>query len=49
MEDNSRVARKKREKKQPKRNKWGTGLVTLRACADFSRVTTWLVECWENF
>lgn len=49
MEDNSRVARKKREKNQPKRTKWASGLVTLRGLADFSRVVTWLEDLSEKF
>lgn len=49
MEDNSRVARKQREKNQPKRTKWASGLVTLRGLADFSRVVTWLEDLSEKF
>ena len=49
MEDNSRVARKQREKNEPKRTKWASGLVTLRGLADFSRVATWLEDLMEKF
>ena len=49
LEANTRIERQKRKKNKPKRNKLETGLVTLRAFADFSRVTTFLKECWDNF